>query len=437
MKYLHLIRQQRYDRCADQLFFLSLLFLLMNTTLPALAENRIALVVGNASYRNIPRLANPASDARLMASTLMSLGFRLVGGGAQIDLDKAALDRAVRTFGSELQGADVGLFYYAGHGLQVRGANYLVPIGANPIREADVDFELEDLTLVLRQMEASGTRLNLVMLDACRNNPFGGRGLRAVDSGLAQLRAPEGTLISFATQPGNVARDGDNGHSPYSRALAQTILQPGIGVFDVMNQVGLTVKKATGGEQQPWVSSSPIDGSFYFAGTARAEERDPSQAIRKTDIQSPSKPDAVLQRAEAPNAVAAMQDDTVEGRPNAAKISEIAMVAPVQAAPPAQYEGGKADRGVAIYDGKWLGSLTGNCPHVSNGTVVFDKGYIRGTVFGAKGSGRVSADGTVSAHFQAIGLIHGTVTGRMTSSTSGSGTWRDELGCSGGWTLSR
>jgi hypothetical protein len=118
-------------------------------------------------------------------------------------------------------------------------------------------------------------------------------------------------------------------------------------------------------------------------------------------------------------------------------ISEVAMVTPVQAAPPAQSEQGKADRGVAIYNGKWLGSLSGNCPHVSNGTVVFNNGNIRGSVFGAKGSGRVSADGIVTAHFQAIGLIHGTVTGKMTSSTSGSGTWRDELGCTGGWTLSR
>src|SRR5207244_6403829 len=122
-------------------------------------------------------------------------------------------------------------FYYAGHGLQVRGTNYLVPVGANPAREADVDFELEDLTLVLRQMEASGTRLNLVMLDACRNNPFGGRGLRAVDSGLAQLRAPEGTLISFATQPGNIAQDGDDGHRLYCRAVVRTIQWTGIRSF--------------------------------------------------------------------------------------------------------------------------------------------------------------------------------------------------------------
>src|ERR1700747_266742 len=113
-------------------FLFSLFFLAMGTDVPALAENRVALVVGNASYRNIPRLANSVSDATLMASTLKTLGFRLVGDGAQIDHDKTAFDNAVRAFGSQLQGADVALFYYAGHGLQVRGTNYLVPVGANP-----------------------------------------------------------------------------------------------------------------------------------------------------------------------------------------------------------------------------------------------------------------------------------------------------------------
>ena len=158
-----------------------------------------------------------------MAETLSSLGFTLVGGRAQLDLDKPALDIAVQNFGRQVQGADVALFYYAGHGVQVSGANYLVPVSANPTREADVDFQMVDVNLVLRQMQGSGTRLNMVILDACRNNPFGARGLRASDGGLAQMRAPEGTLISYATQPGNVALDGSDGHSPYTKALAATI----------------------------------------------------------------------------------------------------------------------------------------------------------------------------------------------------------------------
>src|SRR4030081_642632 len=146
---------------------------------PALADKRIALVIGNSAYRNIPRLDNPNNDASLMATTLKGLGFSLIGDGPQLDLDKAGLDLAIQKFGFALQGAEVGMFYYAGHGVQVRGSNYLVPVGANPVREADVDFQMVDVNLVLRQMEGAGTKLNMVVLDACRNNPFGGRGLRA------------------------------------------------------------------------------------------------------------------------------------------------------------------------------------------------------------------------------------------------------------------
>ena len=231
---------------------------------PAFADKRVALVIGNSAYENIPRLDNPRNDAILMASTLQELGFTLVGDGAETDLDKVSLERLIQQFGAALQGADVAMFYYAGHGIQVRGSNYLVPIGANPAREADVDFQMVDVNLVLRQMADSGTRLNLVVLDACRNNPFGGRGLRATNGGLAQMRAPEGTLISFATQPGNVALDGE-GDSPYTKALAATIRRPGLDIFQTFNEVGLAVKRATGGSQQPWVSSSPIDGNFYFS----------------------------------------------------------------------------------------------------------------------------------------------------------------------------
>jgi len=235
---------------------------------PALAEKRVALVVGNSAYQNVTRLDNPRNDAMLMAATLGSLGFVLIGGGAQLELDKSALDNAVQNFGRQIQGADVALFYYAGHGVQVNGSNYLVPISANPTREADVDFQMVDINLVLRQMQAAGTRLNMVILDACRNNPFGSRGLRATAGGLAQMQAPEGTLISYATQPGSVAQDGVDGHSPYTRALSETVQRAGLDIFQTFNQVGLAVKRATAGAQQPWVSSSPIDGTFYFVPPA-------------------------------------------------------------------------------------------------------------------------------------------------------------------------
>jgi TPR repeat protein len=247
-------------------YALLVVVMLLGFASPALADKRVALVIGNSAYQNVAPLENPVNDAMLMADTLKGLGFSLTGNGAQLNLDKRALDDAVQAFGRQVQGADVAMFYYAGHGVQVRGSNFLVPINANPTREADVDFQMVDLNLVLNQMQGSGTRLNMVILDACRNNPFGGRGLRSSEGGLAQLRAPDGTLISYATQPGNVAQDGADGHSPYTRALAATMRRPGLDLFQTFNEVGLAVKRTTGGSQQPWVSSSPIDGDFFFSG---------------------------------------------------------------------------------------------------------------------------------------------------------------------------
>ncbi|WP_338664298.1 caspase family protein [Pararoseomonas sp. SCSIO 73927] len=231
---------------------------------------RVALVVGNSAYRSLGALANPANDATLIAGTLRGLGFSLVGGGPQLNLDKAGFDRAVQAFGAALQEADVGLFYYAGHGLQVGGTNWLVPVGANPTGPRDIDFQMVDAELVLKQMQFARTKLNILILDACRNNPFGGRGLRSSGGGLAEMRAPQGTLIAYATQPGNVAQDGAGANSPFSSALATTLVQPGLDVFRLFNQVGLAVKRETAGEQQPWVSSSPIEGEFYFAAAPGA-----------------------------------------------------------------------------------------------------------------------------------------------------------------------
>lgn len=245
---------------------------------PAAAEKRVALVIGNSAYKNVTPLDNPSKDATLMADTLSSVGFTLVGGAAQLDLDRDAMADVVQRFGRELGGADVGLFYYAGHGVQVAAQNYLVPVGANPTRATDVDWQMIEVGKVLNQMQASGTRLNLVILDACRNNPFGSRGLRATTGGLAQMQAPAGTLIAYATQPGAVAQDGSDGHSPYTKALAETIKRPGLSIFDTFNAVGVAVKHVTADAQQPWLSSSPIDGQFYFVPPASQTSPAPAQA---------------------------------------------------------------------------------------------------------------------------------------------------------------
>jgi hypothetical protein len=271
-----------------------LALLSMLTPSPAAADKRVALVIGNSAYRSVAPLDNPSKDAGLMAETLSSLGFTLVGGRAQLNLDKQAMDNAVQRFGEQIQGADVALFYYAGHGVQVSGNNYLAPVNANPTREAEVDFQMLDANLVLKQMQGSGTRLNLVILDACRNNPFGGRGLRGADGGLAQMRAPGGTLISYATQPGNVAQDGSDGHSPYTKALAATMKQPGLDIFQTFNRVGLAVQHDTGGSQQPWVSSSPIDGTFYFVPPSAQGSQQSADPLRPDPNHIPLTDSALL-----------------------------------------------------------------------------------------------------------------------------------------------
>ncbi|MDR3435864.1 caspase family protein [Telmatospirillum sp.] len=230
------------------------------------AEHRVALVIGNGAYRNASPLANPPHDAELIGETLKQLGFTLVGGAPLVDADKPAMESAIREFGRQLQEGAVGLFYYSGHGIQVGGTNYLIPISANIASDVDVKYELVDVGFVLDEMTHANNRLNIVILDACRNNPFGRKSARAMSSGLGQVLAPAGTVIGYATQPDNVAADGTGRNSPYTTALATSLQKPGLDLFGVFNDVGIQVKQVTGGQQQPWLSASPIEGKFFFAG---------------------------------------------------------------------------------------------------------------------------------------------------------------------------
>jgi uncharacterized caspase-like protein len=290
--------------------------LCLATPATAAAPKRVALVIGNSDYRNVAHLENPANDAKLMAKTLRDLGFTLVGGDAELDLDKTRFDTALQDFSNQVVGADVALFYYAGHGVQVNGRNFLVPVEANPTKEADVYLQTIDTSIVLSQMEGSGTKLNIVLLDACRNNPFSNRGLRAISGGLAQMEAPEGTLISYATQPGNVALDGQDGDSPYSEAVAETIRRPGLGLFDTFNQIGVAVKRATGGQQQPWLASSPIEGGFYFAGQSGAVAIASAEPVAKT-VGADEAANAAMRGATSQQADSVSKDVTAKPSPPA------------------------------------------------------------------------------------------------------------------------
>ena len=298
------------------------------------AERRVALVIGNAAYQHVPPLDNPANDARLMAETLQSLGFSLIGGKPVIDADKTTLERAIRSFGRELHGGAVGLFYYSGHGVQINGANYLIPVGANIAEELDAKFELVDAGLVLDAMANAHNRLNIMILDACRNNPFAGRGLRAVGGGLAQVTAPAGTVISYATQPGDFARDGQGKHSPFTDALAHAIQRPGQDLFATFNDVGLRVKEATAGQQQPWLATSPIEGQFYFVpGDSNDLQRARDEADELRRQAAAARADAARARAEADAAGAARAKAEAQAKSEAAALAKARSATPP--APPA------------------------------------------------------------------------------------------------------
>jgi uncharacterized caspase-like protein len=218
---------------------------------------RLALVMGNGSYREAP-LKNPVNDARALAASLRGLGFDVMIGE---NLGQRDMTRLVARFGERLSGHDVGMFFFAGHGIQIKGKNYLIPVDAQITSENSVRAEAVDVDAVLDQLSASP--LNVVILDACRNNPFERR-FRSVSGGLAQMDAPKGTLIAYATAPGKVAQDGEGVNSTFTTALLRALGEPGLPVESVFKRVRAEVARATSDAQVPWESSS-LTGDFYFA----------------------------------------------------------------------------------------------------------------------------------------------------------------------------
>ncbi len=223
-------------------------------------EARHALIIGNSAYKTAP-LKNPVKDARDMAALLGTLGFNVT---LKLDAGQKEMEEAVREFGQALRKGGVGLFYFAGHGLQVQGNNYLVPVDAKIQTESDVRFECVDAGRVLGKMEDAGNTLNIVILDACRNNPFS-RGFRSAERGLAEMRAPTGSLIAYATAPGSVASDGTGDNGIYTKHLLKNMRTPGLPITDVFMRVRMGVVGETAKKQVPWESSS-LTGYFYLSG---------------------------------------------------------------------------------------------------------------------------------------------------------------------------
>jgi uncharacterized caspase-like protein len=235
---------------------------------PAAAQKRVALIIGNAAYAHAGQLANPANDAADMAAALKGLDIEVIVG---LDLDRRGFDASLRAFSRALADADVGIFYYAGHGLQVGLRNYLVPTDAQLQGERDLEFEAVPLDFIMRQMEIGREgKTNIVFLDACRDNPLARNLVRTmgtrsvgVGRGLAEVQAGIGTFIAYSTKPGEVAQDGEGRNSPFTAALAKAVKAPGKSLTAVMVDVRKEVLAATRNRQVPW-DHSALTGEFYF-----------------------------------------------------------------------------------------------------------------------------------------------------------------------------
>src|SRR5580698_567960 len=254
---------------------LSIAGLLVSATI-AKADKRVAFVVGNGAYRNVAPLPKPAADAKSMARLLRGVCFDVVEGG---NLTRDKMTERLIEFGKKAEGADVALFFYAGHGLAVDGSNYLLPVDADIKSEMDVKLGKAINIDVTLDQTMSDAKVKLVFLDACRDNPFAAKIRSAartrsvnVQAGLAEMKSGEGTLIAFATGPGRTALDGQEGsHSPFTQALITNIAKPGVEIQQAMTQVRAQVSEQTNKAQLPWGHTDLIGAVYLNPGEAPAE----------------------------------------------------------------------------------------------------------------------------------------------------------------------
>jgi hypothetical protein len=229
-------------------------------------QQRIALLFGNSKY-NVGPLRNPGNDVRDLSAALEDLNFQVI---TKYDLTLSEMKRVVREFGQMLRNDSVGLFFYAGHGIQVNGENYIVPVDANINSEEEVEYEALDVGFVLMEMTRARNKMNIVILDACRDNPYS-RSFRSSKRGLAPIDAPTGTFIAYATAPGKTAGDGNTGHGVYTQEILKNIKAPGLSIEELFKRVRRGVQAATQGEQIPWDASSLID-DFRFRDNRQSND---------------------------------------------------------------------------------------------------------------------------------------------------------------------
>lgn len=232
----------------------------VNSNSPPLSK--LALVIGNSGYQDSP-LKNPVNDAEDISNVLHKLGFEVI---TETNATKRKMLEAVYRFEDKLRRADIGLFFYAGHGMQMEGTNYLLPIGTNVHSAIDVEFEAVNVSRILGKMKEAGNLLNIVILDACRNSPFRGF-IRSSEKGLARMDAPVGTIIAYATSPGSVAYDGDGRNGIFTKHLIAALQEESLTVRNIFDKAGIGVMEETNSQQVPWIHSSPMK-PLYISGKA-------------------------------------------------------------------------------------------------------------------------------------------------------------------------
>jgi hypothetical protein len=379
---------------------------------------RVALIIGNSAYLHTGKLDNPLNDADDMAATLERLSFKVIKG---TDLTKSGMDAIIREFAESMAGAKAGLFFYAGHGLQVGGQNYLVPVDARLTTASALDFETVRLDLVQRLMEREAPT-NIVILDACRDNPLARNLARAfgtrsteVGRGFAPAESGEGTLISFSTQPGNVALDGAGRNSPFAAALLKHISTPGDDLPTILIKVRNDVMAATERKQIPWEHSA-LTARFFFAQPSTPSNQEAELALWNSVKESndPAQLRTYLQQFPRGSFVVVANTliDALEAQRRLNEIAELerqhhaaarrkaeedARVAQEAAKRPAEKQRvaslptGPSQEGDGSFDGRWDVTRVGaQCTRGASVTFSID---IRGSVVSG-GSGSISPDGT-------------------------------------------
>jgi uncharacterized caspase-like protein len=426
------------------------------------AAERVALIFGNSDYQNAPRLANPANDASDVAAAFERLGFqvKLIKNGTFDVMRRGLLD-----FAQQAQGADIAVLYFAGHGLEIRDENWLIPVDAELRMDVSASQEAVGLGSIM-PIVSKARKLGLVILDACRDNPFGRQmqasqtGRALASRGLLPIEPPNSVLVAFAAKHGTVADDGFGRNSPFTTALLHNLEVPGLEINYLFRNVHDEVFGATGQRQEPYVYGTLSREPIYLKAPAQAAPSLESEAAQTWDaVKGSNSPDVLnkfierygttVHGALARERLAAI----VENPPAAAKPetrqAALSPPAPVlapqtsspapQASPPAPQtspEKEKKETDLSIYDGTWTSVSTGSCGGLRGAPRRVSIRIKNGGIYDPVGTGRIAPDGSVSGHFTSSGL-DGRFWGKMTTSSSGVGSWKNELGCAGVWHLSR